>query len=541
MHTEERTLDLLKREARSGQIKPIILRRGETGSTQIKINVTSDGAPYALSSYTARMCAYLPDEKFVKDAAHVTKSANYITYTVHSDLTSAAGDIRVCYVELKNGAEVLTTDSVPIVVLDDVPLNGELAEEYTNIIDEMLDKLESMIQKSNDATAKTEGAIKAANDTNEQIKSNETARQTAENARQAAEAQRQRDETARQTAERSRSDAEAERVKAEAARVAAELERASAEAERVAAELERVKAEAQRVTDQAKNNADQAANNLSAAQIAPHVCIAGEYDAETGKPTVGDAPEGRIYLVPTGAAGDDRYTEWMRLGDSWEKVGTSSGGEIAYVTTDQIDQVAADASPIGTTLLNLTGVSYFWAKIKEWATGAFRNKSDKIQTADIADAAVTSAKLGPSAVGSAALAANAVTSAKIEDGAVQFADLDEAVQGRITDLEDAWDSATPAILQVPLGGFIGYYASSAFRMRVPIPTGAKGVTVAGYSGNIQPRYEGRTGANFDITGVEASIHYPGCCALIITLATAPDVNYPMAIAGTGSITLALTY
>ena len=67
----------------------------------------------------------------------------------------------------------------------------------------------------------------------------------------------------------------------------------------------------------------------------------------------------------------------------------------AIPTTD-IDNVVADKTPTGDTVLSLTGLSYFWAKIKNWASGVFRKSADKIQGADIADGAVTNAKIaGP--------------------------------------------------------------------------------------------------------------------------------------------------
>lgn len=416
MHKEERTVDINKQAARSGQINPIILRRGETGETEIRINITSDGAPLTISSYTAKFCAYLPDGGWVKDAPHVVKSTNYVTYTVNNDLTSQIGRITVCYVELTNGSKVLTTDCIPLVIEEDVSMTGQEAEEYTNNIDSLMAEVEKQLQEVNSAE-------KAVQDAEAKRVTAEQGRATAESTRQSNEQTRQSNETTRQSNETSRQSAESARSSAESKRVTAENGRVTAESGRVTAENGRVSAENTRVTEQAKNNADQAANNLAAAQMAPYTCVSGEYNTSTLVPTLTGTQEGRIYLVPSGKSGDDRFVEWMWLNGSWERVGTSSGGEITYITTDQIDQVANGEQLQGDTVLSLTGVSYLWAKIKEWCANTFRKAADKIQGSDIADNAITSGKIASGAVGTSQLAANAVTSAKIQDGTIVSADI----------------------------------------------------------------------------------------------------------------------
>lgn len=276
--------------------------------------------------------------------------------------------------------------------------------------------------------------------------SNEATRKSNETTRQANEQTRQNQENTRQSQEATRQSSEKERIDAELLRVQAELARVKAESDRVAAELERVTAESQRIVEQAKNNADQAANNLAAAQAAPHVCVSGEYDTKTHKPTITATQEGRIYLVPSGGTGDDKYIEWMWLNDAWEQIGTSSGGEIAYITTDQVDSVIDDSSPSGDTLLSLTGLSYLWARIKAWASVTFRKAADLIKEGDVAANAITNAKLS----------ADSVTTDKIKNGTILFEDLNSAVQNRVTSLETdntsnkdkigelqtAWDSLT---------------------------------------------------------------------------------------------------
>lgn len=501
MHTERRTVDINKQAARMGQVQPIILRRGETGQTQIEIAITSDQAPYSVADYTAWVCAYLPDGKFMKDATHVSKSSNQVTYTVHSDLTSAPGDVRIFYVELRKGEELLTTDAIPLIILDDISLSDEVADEYQSTIDAMLEQVESLIQSINDKE-------QAVGDAEAERKANEQARQSNETQRQSNEGQRQANESARQSKEDARGEAETKRVTAEAERVRAELERVTAEAARVQAELARAQAEAARVTEQAKNNADQAANNLAAAQIAPHVCVSGEH--ADGKPTVEGSVEGRIYLVPTGGSGDDRYTEWMWLGGQWERVGTSSGGDIAYISTDQIDAVAKDEQPSGDTVLSLTGLSYLWAKVKAWASGAFRKVDDTISPSDITGTIPvsnggtgatslasnqvllgngSSAVKATSASGAGALYRTGASSAPafgtlpLEQGGTGQTSLDGAKDALgISALEDAWDSISLTVRTVTGDiASVGSNSATLDTVTVPLESGETFLGVVGFA------------------------------------------------------------
>ena len=176
---------------------------------------------------------------------------------------------------------------------------------------------------------------------------------------------------------------------AEEARQAAEAARQAAEEGRASAESLRVQAEQQRAADQAKNNADQEMNNQRMQVLYPRILTTGEYDPDTLVPTIEDPETGRQYLVPLtppvealsltsaearAAEGGNAFVEWMWVevsGEfSWEKMGVSQM-EVTPITTDEIDDVVADGSPQGADTLTTTGLSYFWSKLKSWATGAF--------------------------------------------------------------------------------------------------------------------------------------------------------------------------
>ncbi|MDY3980219.1 MAG: BppU family phage baseplate upper protein [Paraeggerthella sp.] len=219
----------------------------------------------------------------------------------------------------------------------------------------------------------------------------EAGRASSENARQSAEAARVEQEGARNAAESVRAGSEAARAKAESSRVAEEGKRATSEAGRASAEnaratketarqsaeAARAKAESARATEQAKNNADQALNNAAMAKVAPYICAPGEYDASTLMPTISGEPN-RTYFVPAEQGPGNKYIEWMLIGGSWEMMGVSQV-DVTAIATDQIDQVAADGSPVGESVLNLSGLSYLWAKVK----AAFAAKVHRHSAADV--------------------------------------------------------------------------------------------------------------------------------------------------------------
>lgn len=190
-------------------------------------------------------------------------------------------------------------------------------------------------------------------------------RKTQETARQSAESARAENETLRTQAESTRGTQEAARESAERMRVAAEQTRAEAESARAEAEQTRASAEATRTEQQAKNNADQAANNAAAQGLLMRVLGEGEYNPQTGEPTIsGEA--GKMYLVPVSASGDNKYAEWLWIDGVFEKIGMT-GATVDPITTDDIDEVAQGTDKQGTGVLNTTGLTYLWAKLK----GAF--------------------------------------------------------------------------------------------------------------------------------------------------------------------------
>ena len=216
-----------------------------------------------------------------------------------------------------------------------------------------------------------------------------------------------------------RADASASKADAASSSATASASKADAAAKSAAA------AQTKNDLAQAKNNSDQAANNLSARENQPHWLGEGEYDPATLIPTIENPIEGPMYLVPDNkarAAGGNAYVEWIWRASkqTWEQVGVSEK-QTTPISTDEIDSVFAGEHPTGESVLNLTGLSYVWAKVSAWATGAFAKLTHKHDAADISSGSVPIARGGTGA--GTALGANyAILDGMPEGGEVTDAD-----------------------------------------------------------------------------------------------------------------------
>lgn len=357
----------------------------------------------------------------------------------------------------------------------------------------------SAAEAANEAAGSAASAAEAANEAADSATTGETARATAESARVKAEAarveaekarasaetQRSSAESARATAEEGRAGAETVRAEAESGRIQAESDRASAENARAEAEEDRADAEAlrisaeqERATAQAKNNADQQANNASAQGLVAVILTSGEYDPDTLEPTV-EGAVGKMYLVPmpqaqavaaaipvrfslqsqddgtyvatqAAAADGDTYVEWLWIAGAWERIGLSTA-TIDPITTDQIDAVCSDGAPQGKQVLNLTGLSYLWAKVKAWATGAFAALSHTHPASQVTGLTASRALVSDS---SGHPAASAVTATELGylDG------VKSGVQGQIDALGDS-------LSQLEDSGWINTVYGSRYRKK----------------------------------------------------------------------------
>ena len=213
-------------------------------------------------------------------------------------------------------------------------------------------------ESANTAAAKVDAVITGAT---EAVEKANTAVTNAENAVTRADEAVERANTVTASVE----SAEAKRVTAENARVEAETKRVSAETTRESAESKRVTAENARVTAEDKRVQEFADMMSKSHGLTVHLCVSGEYDTKTLKPTLtGD--DKTLYLTPNSTSKDnDSYIEWLYISTSkdFERIGTT-GTTIEGVSTDTIDAIADGTTQTGEQVLQTTGLSYLWSKIR---------------------------------------------------------------------------------------------------------------------------------------------------------------------------------
>lgn len=81
------------------------------------------------------------------------------------------------------------------------------------------------------------------------------------------------------------------------------------------------------------------------------ILTSGEFDPQTGVPTIQNPQENVFYLVPTGVDTNNLYEEWIYTGTAWERFG--AGGTIPdmtnYYTKTQADALLADKADASDT------------------------------------------------------------------------------------------------------------------------------------------------------------------------------------------------
>lgn len=345
----------------------VVARVGDVGTQVVNASLTKGGVAYSPGG-TARLEVLKADGTWCRCGA--TVSGSEVSCTLPDQALSSPGVARLAYFVLVSGDDQESTECFELRVLAHVDSSGPESENYDDQLSELYSEYVAKLGGMDDLYQAEEAE-------------RQSAYQSAESARESAfsQAQQQRQgdyetaETQRQT----------DYEQAEAARDAAQSENDSAQ---------QANDEAQDANDaaQAKNNADQAANNSAAQGLVAVILSAGEYDPDTLEPTV-SGEVGKMYLVPMPQAqavaaalpvaftleetGDgtyaatraasaedgDVYVEWLWINSAWERIGLSTA-TIDPITTDQVDAVAAGSAPQGKQVLNLTGLSYLWAKLK---------------------------------------------------------------------------------------------------------------------------------------------------------------------------------
>lgn len=362
-------------------------RVGDAESLIIEASIFQSAQPFDITEegMTARFECDKPNGAVVRDD-DVTVEGNKITYLVPATVLGVNGEINTAFFRLmKDGTYYDSTESFTITVLPGS--DGAIPEGYVSELEVIISNLKTQERARIDAEL--------------QRVSNENERVQHETERVEAEDDRLNKEAERQAAEAIRIAKENERIEAEKLRKSGEDGRVSAEIIRVANEEKRVENEDERVIAEAKRKADFAAMMGSSSGATVRILGEDEYD-ETGHPT-GEGSEGVIYFVPAQTVTPDannEYVEWMYISNHWDIIG-STAVKLNPITTDQYDAVVASESPSGDEVVDLTGLSYFWAKLKKY----FAEKIHKHDAADItsgefgtdmiADGAITKAKIDP--------------------------------------------------------------------------------------------------------------------------------------------------
>lgn len=404
MTTCELDLDLSKPQ---GAVQQLVARTGDDGGLTVKAHVRDKGQPVAATGKAARFKALRPDRSLVMANAEVTTEGGTlcVIYSLTASDLAVSGVMGLCYFAVSDGAAVYSTQSFAVLVDDGVESSATTdLHPYISVIDELVDEMEAVRQA---ALAATSAASRATTN------ANAMAGLAASAASDAAEIT----ELA--------ATAESSRVTAENSRMTAETARASAEASRVAAESARVEAESLRVAEFAQME-------LRSKGWLRHYCITGEYDAVTLVPTVADPDDATIYFVPDPDADEENgWIEWIvdTSGDEpgWERMGTTNAS-VDYITVDDIEAVANDEAKTGGGLLNLTGLTALWAKLK----AKFAPKSHTHDASDITTGQLVAALIANGTITADMLDSGAVTNAKLADNSVSSAKLDQSLRDSLS-------------------------------------------------------------------------------------------------------------
>ena len=417
------------------------VRQGDKESCIVTASVFDSGAQADLSGKSARFCCLKPDRTMVRDAS-CEVSGSAITYTLNQQVSAASGVIELAYFEVldASGAVIDSTQAFTIEVEEGAEAGSSgVSEDYFSELDDLIARYEQAIQQSQSDYEEAEASRQSAFQQAQQQRATDFS--SAQSSRDAAFQQAQ---TQRQT----------DYEQAEAARDAAQDANDAKQAENDAAQTANDAA-------QAKNNADQAANNQAAQGLVAVILSSGEYDPETLEPTI-DGAVGKMYLVPmpqakavaaaipvkfsltsqedgsfvatqSEAADGDTYVEWLWINSAWERIGLSTA-TIDPITTDQVDAVAAGSSPQGKQVLNLTGLSYLWAKIK----GAFAALSHKHAAGDVTSGTLAADRLPVVPVAKGGTGATSASAALASLGAASESDLD-GLRDSLSNVLNGWD------------------------------------------------------------------------------------------------------
>lgn len=369
-HSEKLTLDVAKRLPID---HTLLFRRGEGGLATIEATIMDNGVPYNLTGCSVMFYAYNAKLQRCYEAARIiTAAQGTVSYTVSKTFTSVAGEIALAYFRISSGDNIITTQAIPVIILDDVDLSSEKAEEYESQFEKLLADVEALMGTVNGAltntTSATQAANAAANAANSAMASYATAeanRVGAEGSRVLAEQTRASSESARVSAESARQQAESERASAEASRVTAELNRAD-EFERLKSESEQATTEATQAAEAASAGAERVEGAVGSAERALELAnTAKEY---TDKATA----DAYAAAGNASSAADASRAATARLNEAMEGFDSILATEVHYAIGDS--GVIPPTTGWSITPQEATPGRYLWSRI----TTHFERADDRV-------------------------------------------------------------------------------------------------------------------------------------------------------------------
>ena len=360
--------------------------QGDAGGLTIEALIYDNGAEVDLEGHDVWLVAKLPDRRHYYKGACTVDGNKAVHVVDESKLCSVKGYTDEVYFEVDRELESYSTERFAVEILGSAIDGSNPAENWDNEIDAIIKRGRAYLVEA------------------------------------------EKSEQDRNTAETARAEAEIARASAETARGSAETKRADAEKARVAAETKRAE-------DQTKNNADQAANNAAAQGLQVVLLASGQYDETTRKPKI-TGEIGKLYFVPSAQSSEtDAYIEWMWIGSAWERVGMSNA-TVVGLTTSEIDKAASGQSLTSESVLNGSGLSYLWSKIK----AAFAAAIHKHSASDITSGTLSADRIGAGSVTTAKLADSSVTPAKIKPASIGTSLIEDAAVTKDKLGSDVWDS-----------------------------------------------------------------------------------------------------
>lgn len=363
-------LDIEKGANRFSTIEnPITLRQQDAIAYTIVASIRQAGEILDLNDKEVRFYALRPDGHEIIDGDNVTilsAADGTIRYDIPKELTLVAGDIPTSYFRITDGGWSASTENLAIQVIPSIVIQTS-GGDYIPELDAILAEME--FQKENYDQAESE-------------------RETSWGIISADAAEKLDFMAQAHAREQVRISNETERLEAESARLAAEAERASAEDARAAAEAERDAAEALRIAAEAERE-------LLAHGWLRHYCTEDEIDPVTGEPAVDDPNPATLYFTPIDdPISDNMWEEWVDADGSWERLGTTNSVVDPITSEDIVAMVDDDETLTGSQVLNKTGLSLFFSKLKAF----FARKVHTHSASDITSGTLDVARIADNSI-----------------------------------------------------------------------------------------------------------------------------------------------